>query len=143
MPAVLKTEFQQVQPDCVDFLPSLAIDLLDAAINNTPCPIHTLPDILLRIRMGAGHLYLVKRGNELMGVIYLAWVDCHYGKILNIAELGGRNIMLWKDDLRDFVRKLMVSNECKQMITLTRAGWGKLFPELKPQCTLYSATLTH
>lgn len=135
--------FHPIPPDCVDFLPSAAIELLDKACQRTPANILPLEEILARAKMGIGQIYIINDGHKLLGILYLMIFPNATGGVLNIPMMGAKNLMAWKDDLRNFVRKVVINNNIKDLCIITRPGWGKLFPELKESGTVYTASLVH
>lgn len=135
--------FHLIPSDCVDFLPLESLELLEKSCKRTPANVLSVQEILTRAKLGMGSIYLVKEAHKLLGIIYLAIFPTEDGGVLNIIMLGAKNLLEWKDDLREFVRKLMINNNIKDLCVETRDGWGKLFPELKPVGTIYLASMVH
>jgi|SRR6185369_7467479 len=136
-------EFRQFLPECMDFLPLEAELMIRRAVRRTPCNILGEDEVLERVKLGLGSLYLVKDNHKLIGIVHLFWFIGVKEKILNIELVGGNGIHNWKDELRKFIRQLMTHNNVKLLIINGRKGWGKIFPELKTESTTFSATLTH
>lgn len=89
----------------------------------------TLWDILNDCRAGKGEIYIWN-----LGAMYLEILP----EIICLSVLGGENMKEWKDEISTFIKKIMREKNIKQLCILGRAGWHKIFKELKPIGTFYS-----
>lgn len=139
----MSVTFHYVHPDAFDFLPLEIIKHLERAATRSESLL--TPKILIhRARCGIGEVYIVKNSSEVMGILYLIIQYTDLGKILNIPMLGGKKLKEWKEDLRGFIRKIMMDNQVEQLIIITnRMAWSKFFPELKQTDAIYSAKVLH
>lgn len=118
-------------PCDIDLLPFEALKFLQSAIDRTPAQDSTLWEVL----RGGGEVFLMIDG----GVIGATYVEFH-PEVMNIVLLAG-DVGKYRDEVYHFYIDLIKSRGVKNIFICGRAGWGKLFPELRTIGTLFSLTL--
>lgn len=78
-----------------------------------------------------------------MGAVYMVIQQTDMGKILNIPLLGGRRLVEWKDELRTFVRQIMMQHVIDQLVVISGRAWWRFFPELKEDSVIFTARVMH
>lgn len=91
--------------------------------------------------VGKDLLVLVKKETKLLGTIHLTVTQQDVGRVLTSVLLGGVQFREWARELRDFYYKLATDNQCDEFYYMGRAGFAKLFPELKEAARIYRVIL--
>lgn len=84
---------------------------------------------------------LVLNEIKLRGAIHLTITHQDVGKVLTSVLLGGVELRSWASDLSKFYHKLAQDNECDEFYYMGRAGFHRLFPELKEVARVYRLIL--
>lgn len=135
--------FNLILPECIDFIPDKARKFLESACNRTPSPVFGADDMLYKARNGIGDFYIIENNRQVIGIVYLIILHGEYQKTVNIVELAGDNLPLWKDDFRLFIRRIIQESHASSAIAITRFGMGKIFPEWKPKAVLLEYKIIH
>lgn len=139
----MPTNFNLILPECVDFIPDKARELLESACKRTPSPIFGADEIIYKVRNGQGDFYIVENDKQVIGIVYLIILHGQYQKTVNIVELAGENLSSWKDDFRLFIRRIIQENQADSALAITRFGMNKIFPEWKPKAVLLEYKIVH
>lgn len=139
----MNTKFHLISPDCIDFLPTEAIELLERATSSTPAPVFGPRDIILRAKSGIGLLILVERDTEVVGIFYIVFVTAQYGRSMNIVEFAANKLESWREDAKEFMISLLNEGNAQNILCISRRGISRLFPEFTAVGTLYEFRITH
>lgn len=138
---MIQAEFRRVLPSCLGFIPNKAIEYLDKAVRESPTSDITVLDAIAYAKIGHGDIYLVLCDKSLCGAVFFMYGHGNKGNILDIALLGGDNFMQWHDQIYDFTINIAKSKNCKEIWIVSREGWGRIFPKMKPIGTVFCLSL--
>lgn len=79
-----------------------------------------------------GEVYIASKNGEIFGAFFKNFRTLDDKRVvMNIPLLGGAELWLWRNDLKEFL--IQKANEIKanEFTILGRKGWSKLFPEFE------------
>lgn len=128
-------QISPITPECLDYLPAQAVKYLEAAANDG-CGDLTAEDAILQAKDGLAEIYLI-HDVQLVGACCVMYGNGTQGKILDVALMGGDNVLKYRKELRDYFIDLARKNGCKKLCVIGREGWIKVFPDLQDMGTVY------
>lgn len=128
-------QISPIAPECLDYMPVQAVKYLEAAALDG-CGDLTASDAILQAKEGMAEIYLIYN-DKLVGCCCIMYGMGVEGKILDVALLGGENILKYRTQLRDYFIDLARKKQCKKLCVIGREGWTKIFPSLKSMGTVY------
>lgn len=131
-----KARFTRIAPNEVRSLAPEARYFLEKTAREAEFAELSAIDVLEGAAAGDGLLYTVTLNAKVTGVVYFMANE----DVLNIAHLGGEKLMQWKRELYDFVVQVMREHGYRKLWVISRDGWGRLYPEMKPIGTLFEFT---
>lgn len=132
----MATEIINISPQGIAYLPKSLTDFLYKASQDEASDI-TVQDALQMVAAGTAELYAVNHNEELSGAALFMYGKSNKGAILDVAMLGGINIMKWADDIKQFAISKAQEHGCVSIWTIGRKGWGRVFKDMKPIGIVY------
>ena len=133
-----RIEFHRVLPSCLNYIPLEVIHYLDRAVKESLTSDLNTIDAIAYVRLGLGDIYFVTMDDEIKGAASFVYGKANCGKILDIALAGGDEFLKYRHKAHEFMLNVAKSNDCKEIWTMGRKGWGKIFPKMRQIGVVYS-----
>lgn len=117
-----------------------AIDFLERAAKNFGGIISVIKTLQNAVA-GKDLFVLALNETKLLGAIHLTITQQDVGKVLTSVLLGGVDFRSWADELSKFYYNLAHQHRCDEFYYMGRAGFNRLFPELKEVARVYRLIL--
>ena len=117
-----------------------SLNFLEEACKKSQLSILTVANCLQVAREGKAFIYEIY-DEQLIGCMTLSIRESGTHRYLELPLLGGRNIVLWRDDLVKFLFEQAKKHNCNKFTMIGRKGFERLFPEMRLLCCVYGRDL--
>jgi len=133
-----KITFVDVMPSMLAFVPSIAVQWINKALNEPLASCETYDYYSKKVADGAGNIVLVYRKNELLGVFTMMILLRPKANVLLIGPLGGKKFRLWHKEIFEFCKDFAHDNKCRYVLAHGRKGLSRFLPDAKIDGYIYA-----